>query len=189
MDKKPTRIHFVLSFISPLQVAQHVSGNHVPIFRSWRLCSVMATCWYCAVTMSSIIQICLSVWVHMFYVFLVYGKSTIFTFSTATPMLVTTQSRQENLSTPSVSFSSICNLVLLFSHYLWVFSQSVIFSMLCFMRIKVQVYLLNCSERRHWETACTVEFNCCSIIRIQTIQFCRLQITGGLWRIRRHRNN
>jgi len=25
---------YVLSFISPLQVAQHVSGNHVPIFRS-----------------------------------------------------------------------------------------------------------------------------------------------------------
>ena len=36
-------------FISPLQVAQHVSGNHVPIFRSWRLRSVIATCWYCAV--------------------------------------------------------------------------------------------------------------------------------------------
>jgi len=27
-------ITYVLSFISPLQVAQHVSGNHVPIFRS-----------------------------------------------------------------------------------------------------------------------------------------------------------
>ena len=27
-------ITFVLSFISLLQVAQHVSGNHVPIFRS-----------------------------------------------------------------------------------------------------------------------------------------------------------
>ena len=35
MDKKPNRCHFVLSFISPLQVAQHVSGNHVPIFRSY----------------------------------------------------------------------------------------------------------------------------------------------------------
>jgi len=33
VDKKPTRCH-VLSFISPLQVAQHVSGNHVPVFRS-----------------------------------------------------------------------------------------------------------------------------------------------------------
>jgi len=30
-------VTFVLSFISPLQVAQHVSGNHVPIIRSWRL--------------------------------------------------------------------------------------------------------------------------------------------------------
>jgi len=28
-------VTFVLSFISPLQVAQHVSGNHVPIFKSW----------------------------------------------------------------------------------------------------------------------------------------------------------
>ena len=33
-DKKLTRCHVVLSFISTLQVAQHVSGNHVPIFRS-----------------------------------------------------------------------------------------------------------------------------------------------------------
>ena len=61
-------VTFVLSFISPLQVAQHVSGNHVPIFRSWRLRSVIDTCWYCAVTMSAIIQICLSVWVAVFYV-------------------------------------------------------------------------------------------------------------------------
>jgi len=36
----------VLSFISLLIVAQHVSGNHVPIFRSWRLPSVIVTCWY-----------------------------------------------------------------------------------------------------------------------------------------------
>jgi hypothetical protein len=28
-------VTFVLSFTSLLQVAQHVSGNHVPIFRSW----------------------------------------------------------------------------------------------------------------------------------------------------------
>ena len=49
MEKKPTRYHFVLSFISRLQVAQYVSGNHVPIFRSWRLRSVITTCWYCAV--------------------------------------------------------------------------------------------------------------------------------------------
>jgi len=67
----------MLYFISLLQVAQHVSGNHVPIFRSWRLCSAVATCWYCAVTMSGIIQICLSVWVDMFYDFLVYGKSSV----------------------------------------------------------------------------------------------------------------
>ena len=39
----------MLSFISPLQVAQHVSGNRVPVFRSWRLRSVIATCWYCSV--------------------------------------------------------------------------------------------------------------------------------------------
>ena len=41
-------VTFVLSFISPIEVAQHVSGNHVPTFRSWRLRSVIATCWYCA---------------------------------------------------------------------------------------------------------------------------------------------
>jgi hypothetical protein len=39
---------YVLSFISPLQVAQHVSGNHVPIFRRWWPRSVIVTCWYCA---------------------------------------------------------------------------------------------------------------------------------------------
>ena len=27
-------VTYVLSFISPLQVAQHVSGYHVPVFRS-----------------------------------------------------------------------------------------------------------------------------------------------------------
>ena len=43
---------FVLSFIYLLQVAQHVSGNHVPIIRSCRLRNVIATCWYCAVTMN-----------------------------------------------------------------------------------------------------------------------------------------
>ena len=43
-------VTYVLSFIiSPLQVAQHVSGNHMPIFRSWRLRSVIVTCWCCAV--------------------------------------------------------------------------------------------------------------------------------------------
>ena len=39
-------VTFVLSFITPLQVAQHVSGNYVSIFRTWRLRSVIATCWY-----------------------------------------------------------------------------------------------------------------------------------------------
>ena len=38
-------VTFVLSFISPLQVAQHVSGKHVPIFRSWRLRSVKSDVW------------------------------------------------------------------------------------------------------------------------------------------------
>ena len=33
-------------FISLLIVAQHVSGNHVPIIRSWRLHDVIALCWY-----------------------------------------------------------------------------------------------------------------------------------------------
>jgi hypothetical protein len=70
-------VAYVLSFVSPLQVAQHVSGNHVPMFRSWRLANVIATCWYCAVTTSGIIQMCLSVPVDMFYVCLVYGKSSV----------------------------------------------------------------------------------------------------------------
>jgi len=33
-------------FISLLIVAQHVSGNHVPIIRSCRLRDVIALCWY-----------------------------------------------------------------------------------------------------------------------------------------------
>ena len=33
-------------FISLLIVAQHFSGNHVPIIRSWRLRDVIASCWY-----------------------------------------------------------------------------------------------------------------------------------------------
>ena len=33
-------------FISLLIVAQHVSGNHVPIIRSWRLRDVIALRWY-----------------------------------------------------------------------------------------------------------------------------------------------
>jgi hypothetical protein len=33
-------------FISLLMVAQYVSGNHVPIIRSWRLRDVIVSCWY-----------------------------------------------------------------------------------------------------------------------------------------------
>jgi hypothetical protein len=33
-------------FISLLIVTQHVSGNHVPIIRSWRMRDVIASCWY-----------------------------------------------------------------------------------------------------------------------------------------------
>ena len=33
-------------FISLLIVAQHVSGNHVSIIRSWRLRDIIASCWY-----------------------------------------------------------------------------------------------------------------------------------------------
>ena len=33
-------------FISLLIDAQHVSGNHVPIIRSWRLRDVIAVCWH-----------------------------------------------------------------------------------------------------------------------------------------------
>ena len=33
-------------FISLLIAAQHISGNHVPIIRSWRLRDVIALCWY-----------------------------------------------------------------------------------------------------------------------------------------------
>jgi len=38
---------------------------------------VIAPCWYCAVKMSGFIQICLSVWVDMFYICLVYGKCSL----------------------------------------------------------------------------------------------------------------
>ena len=37
---------FFVFFISLLIVPQHVSGNHVPIIRSWRLRDVIALCWY-----------------------------------------------------------------------------------------------------------------------------------------------
>ena len=33
-------------FISLRIVAQHISGSHVPIIRSWRLRDVIALCWY-----------------------------------------------------------------------------------------------------------------------------------------------
>ena len=33
-------------FICLLIVAQHVSGNHVPIIRSRRLRDIIASCWY-----------------------------------------------------------------------------------------------------------------------------------------------
>jgi hypothetical protein len=33
-------------FICLLIVAQHVSGNHVPVIRSWRLRDVIVLCWY-----------------------------------------------------------------------------------------------------------------------------------------------
>jgi len=36
-------VTYMLSFISPLQVAQHVSGNHAPIFRSCATNSSMDT--------------------------------------------------------------------------------------------------------------------------------------------------
>ena len=46
VDKKnQLDVTFVL-FISLLIAAQHVSGNHVPIIRSWRLRDVIALCWY-----------------------------------------------------------------------------------------------------------------------------------------------
>jgi len=35
-----------LFIISLLIVAQHFSGNHVPIIRSWRVRDVIALCWY-----------------------------------------------------------------------------------------------------------------------------------------------
>ena len=46
MDKKNQLDVTFLFFISLLIVAQHVSGNHVPIIRSWRLRDVVALCWY-----------------------------------------------------------------------------------------------------------------------------------------------
>ena len=44
--RKTNYMSLFVSFISLLIVAQHVSGNHVPIIRSWRLRDVIASCWY-----------------------------------------------------------------------------------------------------------------------------------------------
>ena len=46
VDKKNQLDVIFLLFISLLLVAQHVSGNHVPIIRSWQLRDVIASCWY-----------------------------------------------------------------------------------------------------------------------------------------------
>ena len=44
--RKTNWMSLFVFFISLLIVAQHVSGNHVPIFRSWRLRDLIALCWY-----------------------------------------------------------------------------------------------------------------------------------------------
>ena len=46
VDKKNNWMSLFVFFISLLIAAQHVSGNHVPIIRSWRLRDVIALCWY-----------------------------------------------------------------------------------------------------------------------------------------------
>jgi len=46
VDKKNQLDVTFVFFISLLLVAQYVSGNHVPIIRSWRLRDVIASCWY-----------------------------------------------------------------------------------------------------------------------------------------------
>ena len=46
VDKKNQLDVTFVFFISLLIAAQHVSGNHVPIIRSWRLRDVIALCWY-----------------------------------------------------------------------------------------------------------------------------------------------
>jgi len=68
-------VTFVLSLISPLQVAQYVSGNHVPILRSWRLHSVIATCWCCAVVAGRLSEPVLRTpqWTH----YLLTGSDTV----------------------------------------------------------------------------------------------------------------
>ena len=44
--RKINQMSLFVFFISLLIVAQHVSGNHVPIIRSWRLRDVIALRWY-----------------------------------------------------------------------------------------------------------------------------------------------
>jgi len=44
--RKTNLMSLFVFFISLLIVAQHVSDNHVPIIRSWRLRDVIASCWY-----------------------------------------------------------------------------------------------------------------------------------------------
>jgi len=44
--RKTNYMSLFVFFISLLIVAQHVSGNHVPIIRNWRLRDVIALCWY-----------------------------------------------------------------------------------------------------------------------------------------------
>ena len=44
--RKTNQMSLFVFFISLLIVAQHVSGNHVRIIRSWRPRDVIASCWY-----------------------------------------------------------------------------------------------------------------------------------------------
>jgi hypothetical protein len=44
--RKTNWMSLFVFFIPLLIVAQHVSGNHVPIIKSWRLRDVTASCWY-----------------------------------------------------------------------------------------------------------------------------------------------
>jgi hypothetical protein len=46
MDKENQLDVTFVFFVSLLLFAQHVSGNHVPIIRSWRLRDFIASCWY-----------------------------------------------------------------------------------------------------------------------------------------------
>ena len=69
VDKKPIRCHFCV-------ILYLYFTSRSTCFWIWRLCSVIATCW-CAVTVSGVIQMCLSVWVDVFYVCLVYGKCSV----------------------------------------------------------------------------------------------------------------